>query len=57
MKRKITTENITVNDYIAKLENSIDEYVKYIDDYTQYKKACERNSDIRKRIEKYKKII
>jgi hypothetical protein len=57
MKRKITSENITVNDYITKLENSIDRYVEYIDDYTQYKQACEHNSDIRKRIEKYRKLM
>lgn len=57
MKRKIISENITVNDYITKLENSIDRYVEYIDDYTQYKQACEHNSDIRKRIEKYRKLM
>ena len=56
MKLEHTTENITIDEYIDKLEKSIDQYVEYIDNGKQYREAVENNRKIRERIEQFKAL-
>jgi hypothetical protein len=50
-------EEVTYEELIARCEKGIDEYVEYIEDYRQYKEACEHNAKLRKEIAKYRKLI
>ena len=53
MKRKLTTQHITISDYIAMFYKGIDKYVEYIDDGRQYREAVEANNKLYKKIEQY----
>lgn len=50
------TTNITIDDYINKLDNSIDKYYMYIDNGKQYDEACAHNAHLYKKIEQYKAL-
>lgn len=56
MKLEHTTENITIDDYITRLDNSIDKYYMYIDNGKQYDEACAHNAHLYKKIEQYKAL-
>ena len=56
MKRKLDIENITIDDYIAKLDKSIDKYYMYIDNGRQYDEAVKHNKKIEKKIEQYEAL-
>ena len=56
MKMEHTTLNITIDEYIKKLEKGIDQYVEYIDNGRQYREAVENNRKIEARIKKYEEL-
>lgn len=49
--------DITYEQIIENLKNSIDHYVEYIDDYEQFRSACDANESIRNRIKKLEALI
>ena len=56
MKRKITSEQLTIDEYIKRLDNSIDKYYMYIDDGRQYSQAVENNRKIEAKIKQYEEL-
>lgn len=56
-KVDVFEEDVTYEELIERCEKGIDEYVDYIEDYTQYKDACAHNNRLMKEIAKYKKLI
>lgn len=56
MKRKITSEQLTIDEYIKRLDNSIDKYYMYIDDGRQYDEAVAHNTAIEKKIKEYETL-
>jgi hypothetical protein len=48
--RTDSSEEVTYEEIIRRLESSIDQYVEYIDDGRQYREACDRNAKIRAEI-------
>lgn len=56
MKRKITSEQLTIDEYIERLDKSIDKYYMYIDDGRQYSEAVAHNTAIKKKIEQYEAL-
>ena len=56
MKRKITSEQLTIDEYIARLDKSIDKYYMYIDDGRQYNDALKHNAEIEQKIKQYKAL-
>lgn len=56
MKRKITSEQLTIDEYIERLDNSIDKYYMYIDNGRQYDEAVAHNTAIKKKIEQYEAL-
>lgn len=56
MKRKITSEQLTIDEYIKRLDSSIDKYYMYIDNGRQYDEACAHNAKLYKKIEQYEAL-
>ena len=56
MEIEHTTKDITIDEYLKNLDNSIDKYVEYIDNGKQYREALESNRKIRERIKKYEAL-
>lgn len=56
-KQEIAEYDITYEELIEKLQDSLDRYVDYIDDGKQYQDALARNRKISERIEKLLKLI
>lgn len=53
---KHETLNITIDDYIKRLDDSIDKYYMYIDNGRQYDEACAHNAHLYKKIEQYEAL-
>ena len=56
-KQTVEEYDITYEQMIENLRNSIDEYTMYIDDYGQQKEAEAHNRSIRERIKEIEKLI
>ena len=56
MQRKVTSEHLTIDEYIARLDKSIDKYYMYIDDGRQYNDALKHNAAIEKKIKQYEAL-
>ena len=56
MQRKVTSEQLTIDEYIARLDKSIDKYYMYIDDGRQYNEALKHNAEIEKKIKQYEAL-
>jgi hypothetical protein len=56
MKLEHTTKNITIDEYIKQLDNSIDKYYMYIDNGKQYDEAVAHNAHLYKKIEQYEAL-
>ena len=56
MKMEHTTVKMTIDEYIAKLEKGIDQYVEYIENGKQYRDAVESNRKIEAKIKKYEAL-
>ena len=56
MKRKITSEQLTIDEYIERLDKSIDKYYMYIDDGRQYREAVANNKAIENKIKEYEAL-
>lgn len=56
MKRKVTSEQLTIDEYIERLDKSIDKYYMYIDNGRQYDEAVAHNKAIEKKIEMYEAL-
>ena len=56
MKRKITSEQLTIDEYIARLDKSIDKYYMYIDNGRQYDEAVKHNTEIENKIKEYEAL-
>ncbi len=56
VKREITSEQLTIDEYIERLDNSIDKYYMYIDNGKQYDEAVKHNAEIKKKIEQYEAL-
>ena len=56
MKRKITSEQLTIDEYIKRLDKSIDKYYMYIDNGRQYDEAVKHNTEIEKKIKQYEAL-
>ena len=55
---EVTRDSVTmsIDDYIAKLDNGIDRYVDYIDDSRTYKSVCENNNRLLDEIELFEEL-
>ena len=56
MKRKVTSEQLTIDEYIERLDKSIDKYYMYIDNGRQYDEAVKHNAKVAKKIEMYEAL-
>lgn len=56
MKRKVTSEQLTIDEYIKRLDKSIDKYYMYIDNGKQYDEAVENNRKIEAKIKQYEAL-
>ena len=56
MKRKITSEQLTIDEYIERLDKSIDKYYMYIDNGRQYDEAVKHNREIENKIKEYEAL-
>ena len=56
-QEEVEDYDVTYEELIEKLEGSIDKYVDFIDDYGQYRSACEANNEIRAKIKKLQTLI
>ena len=56
-KQKVEEYEISYEELIEKLDNSIDRYVQYIDDGKQYDEAVANNERIREKIRKLEQLI
>lgn len=56
IERKITSEQLTIDEYIERLDNSIDKYYMYIDNGKQYDEAVKHNAEIKNKIKQYEAL-
>lgn len=56
-KQTVTERDVTYEELIKQLEDSIDHYTQYIDDYEQQKSAERTNAEIRKKIDWLNQLI
>ena len=50
IERDDSVEEITYHELIDRLMKGYDNYVEYIDDYSQYRSACASNEEIRRKV-------
>lgn len=56
-KQTVEEYDVSYEELIEKFNNSIDQYVEYIDDGAQYRAACARNRELRDYIDKLNELI
>lgn len=57
IERDDSSEEVTYEELIRRLESSIDQYVEYIDDGRQYRDACAHNDKINAEISKLRALM
>ena len=57
IERTDSSEEVTYEEILRRLESSIDQYVEYIDDGRQYREACDRNDKIRAEIAEIRALM
>ena len=57
IERTDSSEEVTYEELIRRLESSIDLYVEYIDDGRQYREACAHNDKINAEISKLRSLM